>query len=190
LVRWDLPVSLTPWMGRRQNGATRVMSCAKACCASLWSGDRPIEWWSDSGPVRACIVVLGMAFVERKALSNEGGDFGGSLVVEVNKPSESVQPFPFHPIEAAEHDFVSFTPLDEAVDGLPFEAAPFLLLVVVAQDDYEVGFIVVEIQEIEGKVTARKLGLVVLVVEEALFTELPREDACNLRDELPFVPGK
>ena len=37
LVRWDLPVSLTPWMGRRRNGAARVMSCAKARCASLWS---------------------------------------------------------------------------------------------------------------------------------------------------------
>src|SRR5262249_19754627 len=57
--------------------------------------DRPIELWSDSGPVRACwsvtgVVVLGTAFVERKALYDEGGDFGGSLVVEVNKPSESV----------------------------------------------------------------------------------------------------
>ena len=54
--------------------------------------------------------------------------------------SRSINPafpysFPFHPIEAAEHDFVSFTLLDEAVDGIPFEAAPFLLLVVVAQDD-------------------------------------------------------
>jgi hypothetical protein len=42
----------------------------------------------------------------------------------------------------------------------------------------------------EGKVTARKLGLVVLVVEEAVCTEAPREDACNLSDEIPFVPGK
>src|SRR5262249_6578223 len=125
-------------------------------------GDRPIEWWSDSRPVRACwsvagIVVLGIAFVERKAFSDEGGDFGESLVVEINKPDESEQPLPCRLIEATEHDFVRFALPDKAVDGLPFEAAPFLILVVVvAQDsDDEVGFIVVEDREMEGKVTAR-----------------------------------
>jgi hypothetical protein len=142
-----------------------------------------LEWRGCSSPWEA--------FVERKALSDEGSDFGGSLIVEVNKPGESEQPVPCHPVEAAEHDFVTFTLHDEAVDGLPFEAAPFLLLVVVAQDgDDEVGFIVVEGRETEGKLRVRRLGLVVLVVEHAVFTELPRKDACNLRDELPFVPGK
>ena len=47
-----------------------------------------------------------------------------------------------------------------------------------------------------GRPEARELGnpcilsLVVLVVEHVVCTEAPREDACNLRDELPFVPGK
>jgi hypothetical protein len=121
----------------------------------------PVERWRSLGPVRASwsnagVIVLGISFVDREALKDEGGKRGRSLVVEFDETGESIQPFPFNPIEAAEHHFFLFSFLEEAVDGLPFEAGPFLRLIILAQNgDDEVGLIVVERRKIQGGVRSK-----------------------------------
>src|SRR5262249_49853525 len=110
--------------------------CKRALRLTVVS-NRPVERWRNLGPVRASwsiagVVVLGISFVDRQALKDEGGNRGASLVVEFCETGESIQPFPFNPIEAAEHHFCRSSFLEEAVDGLPFETAPFLCLIVLA----------------------------------------------------------
>ena len=50
--------------------------------------------------------------------------------------------------------------------------------------------IVVERGKIQGEVAARKLGLVVFVVEDAVLAENFRQDRRDPRDEVPLFPGE
>jgi hypothetical protein len=156
--------------------------------------NRPVERWRNLGPVRASwsiagVVVLRISFVDCEALKDEGGNCIGSLVVEIGETGESIQSFPFNPIEAAEHHSFLFSFLEKAVDGLPFEAGPFLRLIVLAQNgDDEVRLIVVERGKIQGEVAARELGLVVFVVEDVVLAEAFREGSPRPVRQSPAFP--
>ena len=75
------------------------------------------------------------------------------------------------------------------MDRGPLQATPFLALVIGAgDDDNEVGFFVIKLREIDAEVAPRELRLVIFVVENRRLAESLREDARDLRDEVPLFP--
>ena len=123
------------------------------------------EWGRANGEV----VVFGVAFVEGEAFEGFGFDAG----------------------EPGEHDLLPPALLEEAANGLPFQAAPFLFFVVGTQDgDDEVGVVAIEFGEVGDEIVLREFGAMVLVVENGGLAEALREKLGHLGDKSALLSGK
>ena len=148
------------------------------------------------GRLAACrsaggVVILGFAFVQGEAFEDERGGLLRRQVIEVGITREATKTFALDTLEPGKHDLADVACLEKAEDGIPLQAAPFLLIVVRAEDrDDEIGLFFVKVRQIEGEVAAGELGFVIFVVEDCRFAEAFRENGRDLRDIVPLFSGK
>ena len=132
------------------------------------------------------------ALDKREALEDELRELSGGCVIQLDEAGEAVESPALGLFKAGEHDrFDEVWLLDEAVDGAPLQPAPLPAEITGAEDDDdEIGLAMIELGQIPGEIGLRKLGLVILVVENLVLAQLLREDVGDLRHERPMNSRK
>src|SRR5664280_2097253 len=93
--------------------------------------------------------------------------------------------------KAGEQDFLTVARFQKVEDGFPFQATPFLVLIVGAEDcNNEIGFVAVKFRQIEGEVVTGKLSLMKFVVENRSLGESGSEQVGDLFHEVPVFTSK
>ena len=87
-------------------------------------------------------MVLGFAFVQGEAFEDERGGLLRRLVVEVGITRQATKTFALDTPEPGKHHLADVACLEKAEDSIPLQAAPFLLIVIRAEDrDDEIGLL-------------------------------------------------
>lgn len=137
------------------------------------------------------VVVPGFAFVNSEAFEDELGNLFWRFVVEFDKSGGVKESSALCKLEPGEHNLAPFLLAKLRINGHPLPASPELFIIVRAYDcDDKVGFVAVELWQIDTEVVAGELSLVIFVVEDFFLAELLRENGGDLGDEVSFSPAK
>src|SRR5258706_5591651 len=109
------------------------------------------------------------------------------LVIELHEAGGGIKTIGGRVIEAAKHDFAVVALLEKIENCMPFQTAPFVLLIVLGKNnDNEIGFIVIKGRQVHTETASPKLGFVELIVENLLLGEPSSKTVRELTHELSF----
>src|SRR5258706_10482544 len=109
------------------------------------------------------------------------------LVIELHEAGAGIKAIGGRVIEAAKHDFAVVALLEKIENCIPFQTAPFVLLIVLGKNhDNEIGFIVIKGRQVHTETASPKLGFVELIVENLRLGEPSSKTVRELTNELSF----